>query len=588
MLEPADRLIRRVYWASTGVVGIWLAWAVAWVNIDFDDGYSTVANAQYFLGITADYFWQRGPAMALLLVPAEWLSGWLGLHPFDVRTHHATMALLHLAYLIIVGRLLFQHFGARPQTLVALLAALLTPVFFSYSPFISHDLFPGLLTLLMVRLANGYMVDGLRGRWYGLVLTGAALALIKQTYALVWVAVLVSQAALLATATRGARSPEWRRLGYLAVAAVLSGAMTWVAYAQVLGGSLGTTPFWWRPVEAARLIATLYDSDGGMAANFYPWIYLRNLWAYGVLAATLAIPGCILSLRYGDRMQRSVALVWILLLAAMLLTPLKEVRYLGFLAPLTAWLLVPALQALGRLGPIGRWLPLLLLVDLMNVWPEAMRLRDTHYRDSVIGFLGPLPLASGFTGRVIGERPLSFVSPEPDAWYGDRYHRITHVNLDQIRLLYGYSTDQWRTVAYSSDLTQSDIRAGDYLLLATDIAVRRPPFRPGNSTTLDQNFLLSVARAEPLQLTLMADSYVASSEGQFLLLRARDSRAKPIIASGAVAMSQVNALLGNPGSPPTYQTLAFRLLTVCRQSGCIDLRAPRRAENLGSEARVDR
>lgn len=549
VIEPSDRLIRRLYWFCTAIVGIWLAWATTWVNIDFDDGYSTIANAQYFLGITSDYFWQRGPALALVLVPAEWLAGYLGLHPFDVRPHHASMALIHLVYLVGVGRLLFQHFGARPPSLLALLAALLTPVFFSYAPFISHDLFPGLLTLVMVRLARDFMDNGGRGNWWGLLLTGAALALIKQTYALVWVAVLVSQAILLPAAERSLRTVAARRLGSLALAALLSGAITWVAYALVLSDSLASTPFWWRPIEAARLISTHYDSDGGTAAVFYPWIYLRNFWAYGILAAALIVPGCFLSLRYGDRMQRSVGIVWILLLAAMVLTPFKEVRYLAFLAPLTAWLLVPAIRSLGHLGPVARWLPLLLLLDLANVLPEVMRLQNTYYRDAVIGFLDPLPPASGFTGRVIGERPLSFVSPEPDAWYGDRYHRITHINLEHIRLLYGYPADHWETVAYSSDLTQSDIRAGDYLLLSTDIAVRREPFRPGNTTGLGEAFLLAVARAEPLQLTLRGDNYLTLTEGQFLLLKARGSQAKPIVGSGAMAATAVNALLAQVPQP---------------------------------------
>ena len=572
MFEPSDRLVRRLYWVCTGVVGVWLAWAATWVNIDFDDGYSTIANAQYFLGTTSDYFWQRGPFLALVLVPAEWLSGWLGLHPFDVRLHHGSMALLHLIYLVGVGRLLFQHFGARPQTLVALLAALLTPVFFSYAPFISHDLFPGLLTLAMVKLAHDFMVNGGHARWYGLVLTGAILALIKQTYALVWVAVLISQVVLPSTEARNARIPAAGRVGWLAMAAIASGAITWLGYALVLGESLAATPFWWRPIEAARLISTHYDSDGGTGAIFYPWIYLRNLWAYGILAATLVIPGSLLSLRSGDRMQRSVAIVWILLLAVMLLTPFKEVRYLGFLAPLTAWLLVPALQSLSRLGRVARWLPLLLLIDLANVWPEATRLQDTYYRDAVIGFLDPLPAAHGFTGQIIAERPLSFVSPEADAWYGDRYHRITHVNLDQIRLLYGYSDAQWRTVAYSSDLTQSDIQAGDYLLLATDIAVRKAPFRPGNVTGLGAAFLMSVARAEPLQLALQGERYRAASDGTFLLVRERGVEAMPVIASKHMPVAAINRLYAGGELPASGRIVAFRLLTVCQQSGCADLR----------------
>ena len=65
----------------------WLLLAVLLVHLELDDGYTTIANAQHFLGISDGYFWQRAPLMAWLLVPAEWLAPlpWLRRQNFRPR-----------------------------------------------------------------------------------------------------------------------------------------------------------------------------------------------------------------------------------------------------------------------------------------------------------------------------------------------------------------------------------------------------------------------------------------------------------------------------------------------------------------------
>jgi hypothetical protein len=562
---------RRSFWAVFAAIGAWLLWSALTINIDFDDGYSTIVNSQSLLGITSGYFWQRGPGMAALLMPAEWVADRLHLPAFDVRTHHLLMAALHLLYLLGTWRILVARFGARPEVVVALMAALLTPVFFSYAPFISHDIFPGMLTLLMARLATDYMNGEGRRRWLLLVAVGTGLAVIKQTYALVWVAVLVAQW-LLPEADGSFRTLLQRRKAGLALAALLSGCLTWLIYAAVLADAMPGTPFWLRPLELVVKLSSYYDSEGGVAQVFYPWIYLRNLSAYGILAMALLLPGLYLSLRHGDRLQRSAAIACGMLICAMQATAFKEVRYLAFLAPLFAFMLVPVVAEIWKRRKQYRWALLaILFLDLARSAPEAGRLTSPFYREAVTGFLEPLPLARDFAGKVIVERALSFVSPEADAYFGDRYHRITHVTTDEIRILHDYSDAQWLQVDYATMLDESVVEAGDFLIMATDIAVRRPPFRPGNSTGLHPEFIQATGVAEWIDLELVGGSYTVLATDRrslHLLLRGTGSEAAPIIGSASFDAGAVMTLLALDDTPTRIRVLGFRLLTLCRVSGC--------------------
>ena len=171
-------------------ISLWLFIAAGATDIDYSDGYAAIANAQHFLGLSDGYFGQRGPLMALLLVPAEWAANRLGLHPLDIRPHHFTLALVQVVYLIFVVRILLKEYRDRRSVLVAFLISIPTFIFFSYSPFLSHDIFPGVLFLAMLALAERFAVRPRINVWLALVVTGIAVALVKHTYALCWVAVL--------------------------------------------------------------------------------------------------------------------------------------------------------------------------------------------------------------------------------------------------------------------------------------------------------------------------------------------------------------------------------------------------------------
>ncbi|MEZ5468877.1 MAG: hypothetical protein R3F18_14635 [Lysobacterales bacterium] len=74
-------------------------------------------------------------------------------------------------------------------------------------------------------------------------------------------------------------------------AAILSGLITWLFYAAVLVNPLRHRSFLaatWLQIQA---INHIYDVEGGGWQVFYPWIYLRNVSAYGILAMLLVVPG---------------------------------------------------------------------------------------------------------------------------------------------------------------------------------------------------------------------------------------------------------------------------------------------------------
>ena len=84
--------------------GLALALLVSWqlvaafvVEVEYYDGFDTIANARFFLGDTDVYIINRSPMFALLLVPAQWLRARLDLHPLDVTFDHLTFGALHVA-----------------------------------------------------------------------------------------------------------------------------------------------------------------------------------------------------------------------------------------------------------------------------------------------------------------------------------------------------------------------------------------------------------------------------------------------------------------------------------------------------------
>lgn len=566
-VQAADR----AFMALACALACWLLASLYLVNIEFDDGYATIANSQYFLGLSDYYYWQRGPLMAWLLLPAEWMANLLDLHPLDVRPHHLVTVLLHLGYVAGVWMILRRHHGAGLPALLAFTAAVPTVLFFSYAPFVSHDLMPGLALLWMLLRARTYLLAPSGRDWWLLATVGAAVVLVKQTYAAFWVVVLLAQMTWLPRATEGRR--DWlRRWAALCGAALASACVAWLGYAWVLASSFPDSFWLIRPWLQAQTITRLYeDGAGSISAMFYQRVYLRNLHAYGVLAMALIAPGLWFSLAAKDTLLRSVAVAWILMFLLVLCIPFKEVRYLGFLAPLTAMLIAPGIEALLRLRWNYVWgLVLILAVDLYGVGTEAWRIADPYYRSVVPAFLGALPSASPPPEPVVFVGRLSFVDHVHPAFYGDRYHRITHLVDTQVRDLFRYPRDRLRQVGDPRSLDADDFEPGQILIFSNDFAARVPPIRRDNATTLQPDFAQLLAVAERVELRLEGGQYRLSAASTLptMLLPKAGSGSNPLTAFDRFDAKAVAAMLGIANPPEQLTVLAFRIRALCNLQGC--------------------
>lgn len=559
------RLPERVVRTALLLLGLWLAWAWLQVDIDLDDGYATIANAQYFLGLSDFYAFIRGPLVGLVLVPVEWLASAIGRPPLEVRAHHGLFALVHVAYLVACWRLLLRVQPADWPSALAWLAAIPTVVFFSYAPYLNHDLFPGALALWMVFLAHRFVLEPSGGRWLGLVLLGAALPLIKPPHALVWVAILASEALLLVV-DRAHAGGRWRPQVQLLAAAAASGLLTWVVYAWAIVRNFGDVPFWWRPWELILLHTRVTAGEGTALETIHQGVYLHNLSAYGMLAMALVIPGACLALARSDVLLRRVAIVGLLLLLALLLTPLKEVRYLALLAPFSMLLIAPVLREAAHWKAALALAAAVLVADFALRIPEAMRIAHPWYGRAVAEYFEPLPDGAEFTGTLYMGLPQAFVAPEADAFFGDRYHRITHISIENLVALKRIPIERTRKLAPGAVPPTAQVAPGDYWVMANAFVARSRPFVAGNREGLAQDFNQFLAVAEWLELRPEGTRYVVAGA----------HASSPHLLSGPTGMlagvgsfdaAQVRAVLGVASDLPP-RVLGFRILRLCTLAGC--------------------
>lgn len=553
------------------VLAIWLGLSLLWVGIEFDDGYAAMVNAQYFAGLPADYIWSRGPLLGLLLVPAEWLAHGLDLHPLTVLPHHVIVVSLHLLHAWLVWQLLARSHGIRPESLLAWLATVPCVAFAGQAAFISTDILPGSMLLGMLVLAVRHLQ---RPRWssaIALIGIGCLAASIKHILAALWVAVLLGLAVVLLTERRERRA--WGALGQLVACAAVSAVLTIALYAWALASTYPDAPWWQRPLLQVIDMEAYYAQEGPIASIIFQGVYRRNLWAFGLLACALVLPGLWFSWLSGDRLLRAGVVAWLFMATLLQLVPFKETRYLLVLAPLTALLLVPAIRSLIALRRAYVWPMLALLaIDLTLASGEALRLRQPFYKDQVPAFLADLPPASDPRGQMLMTGYLNFVAPDRWAYFGDRYHRIVHLNISQLAPLLGYPPGRIRRFENLSALTRERFAMGDYLIFVNAAIARVPPIAPDNRTTMPAHFLQFIARAEPIQLRKEGEHYRLASgvpdDQPWMLLRAERGEGNAILSTGAFPVADVLKREALAEAPDLIETTGFRIFTLCDPSGC--------------------
>ncbi len=431
------------YFVTLMIIGLIIIWnfvAAWWVNLDYSDGYASISNAQYFLGQIDSYFAQRAPFYAFFLIPAEIIANLLSLEAFDVRVHHLWMAVLHSFYIISCFYLLQKYSNDDLSAkVIGFFIVLPNVVFFSYAPLISHDIFAGVILLYMLFLTERFFqqktID--MSLLSALMILGTIAAIIKVTFCLIWILIVISQVILLVNRDRQSFQSDFIQQ-FLAffTAACVSAIISWLLYAWSLQ-TWGHVSFLLRPY--AHAVAIIEHFADHQTPPMY--MYIPNLaLGYGFTTFFLIVPGIWLALKSKNPTKKSAAIIWVVGFFIMSMLTYKEVRYLAYLTPMAAFLIIPVIAKMlkWRLGQLI--MIVLAVIDLSRAGMAAAHHFQPFYADSAVTkFLSPINELEA-SQKIILTHVLSFRAPQPSPFVGDVYHRIFHVTEDIIQRLYNFPT----------------------------------------------------------------------------------------------------------------------------------------------------
>ncbi len=549
------------------LVSIWLLACAFLVGGEYGDGYQTIANARYFFGDNPDIFAQRGPLAALVLWPVEAVVTSLKVGAFDVRPYHFYSAVLHSAYLLGCWLLLKRSGEEFVPRIIAFAIAILSVVFYANAPFLSHDIIPGILFLLFIFLCDRWIREPSIGIALLVVLLGMAVVLIKQTFAIFWVSICV-YAALASVFKWHAGSVSYSRMLSLFALAGLSGILSWIGYSWYLGAEVPSVAFLARPLLLIESVSTQYEVGGDLSALF-PWdLYLRNLHNYGVTTVLLLAPGIVLAIRRGGQRQKMIAVCWVFSVLLLQFTSFREVRYLAFLAPLSAMLIAPVV-AIVLMSRAWMW-PLIAVTafdQYRGLTMAASQLSSTAAMD-VARFVGE-PASNG---KLVSSGHLSFAYMADSPMRRDRYHGLFHLTSDQIFRL-NEGEVEVRRVSDPRDLGLMDINAGDRVLFSNRTVVRQPPWEADNSPHKLNELLMASGDALQIDLRRSGDHFVVEGQdGRYVMLvpAAEVGKSMPLIVIGEVPVATIQTAYGDVASD-TLRTVGVVLDTLCQADRCTHL-----------------
>lgn len=546
------------------LISVWLMACALMVGGEFGDGYQTIINARYFFGDSADYYVQRGPLAALVLWPVEAIGGVLNLSPVDVRPYHLYSGLLHSAYLLGCWLLLKRTGQSFVPRSIAFVAAILSVVFFANAPYLSHDLIPGLLFLLLIFLCHRWIHEPTPWLAIQLVLIGTVVTFIKQTYAIFWVALCIYAALAYLLKWKGGGVSARKMLSIFALAG-LSGMLSWVGYGWFIAGELSEVALLERPIILVNLVSLQYITEGDISSLFEWDLYLRNLHNYGIATILMVFPGVVLALRGDDTRSRMVAVCWLISVIVLQLVGFKEVRYLAFLAPLSAILILPVITIVLRSRAL---LPVLLAIVLVDQYRgltmAAAQLTSTPGMN-VTRFVGE----AGSNGKFVSSADFSFIFMADSPIRRDRYHGIFHLTSDHLHRLHEGHVDV-RKVQDPRDLGVVGIEPGDRILYSNRTVVRRPPWGDSNVPYGIEKLIMCSGDATVINLERSDKQFqIQGHNGKYVMLipRAESGKQMPLIATGELTIAQIESVYGDIASD-NLQVLGVVIDVLCQADRC--------------------
>lgn len=416
---------------------LWLIYSACNLDIEYFDGYDAILNSYYFSGDSSLYIAYKAPLMGLLLVPAHILNLLFSFSPLDLQIYHFEMALIHILYLIAIFLLLEKREGKNCAVALAFAASIPNFVFFSYAPFINIDIYPGLIFIVMIISADKFTNNMNTKYWLSLVISGVIASLIKPTYGIFWFAIICAYILMFSPGL--SREKKKRQiLMFLIAGAFLSLVLYWIIMCFVMKNNFPMVIWILKPWEQIRTMTVANDQQG-----FFPWwIYLRNFPFYGIITTLLIIPGLILGFRSKNTFNQLNAICWIISFIILHLFFLREVRYIAFLAPLSAFIIIAPVKYIIEKKPFYLFpIILILMVDLFFSAKEAFRITGDFYQKSQLkSFLAALTDSGTHDlkheSSFIMNNFLCFIPPGEKTFAGDRFHRKFHFGPYHLKVLY--------------------------------------------------------------------------------------------------------------------------------------------------------
>lgn len=558
-----DPKIDRWFLIAWVFLSIWILSCAFLVQGEYGDGYQTIVNSRYFFADSAVVYVHRGPLAAVTLWPVELVVQAFDFDALDVRPYHVFSGLLHSAYLLLCWLLLRRAPGTTGARLLAFASAIISVVFYAYAPYLSHDILPGLFFLAMIFLGHRWLEkQDPRDAAY-LVLLGFSITLIKQTYAIFWVTIIAY--ALIAWLRKwdGGRITI-RKCLTLALLAVASAVLSWLGYALFVGAELPDAPLLVRPIVLMNAISAPYKE--GTDHLFPGDLYLYNLPNYGIAAVLMIIPGLVIAFRGSNAQQRMIATCWVLSVLIIQAIGFREIRYLAFLAPLTAMLIVPVAQRLLTKKATALAIIAIILLDQSRGLTVAAEQITTASRTNVSRFIN----APRGEGNIYSSYLLSFIYDASSPLQRDRYHGIYHLTPLLMHGLFE-SREAIAIIEDPREFGLAEIATGDRVYFSNFDMARRPPWQKGNVPVDIENFLMVSGDIETIQLELNNGVYEREdNDGSYVMFIPTENvePRMPVISQGVLATDVAATLFGDLQGRRQLEAKVVMIRALCQADAC--------------------
>jgi len=330
------------------------------------------------------------------------------------------------------------------------------------------------------------------------------------------------------------------------------------------GAEAPDSNFFTRPLMLIAAISSQYGDqmEGAFAAD----LYLRNLHNYGIAAMLLVLPGVVLAIRGQDSRLRLVAICWVVTVIAMQLIGFREARYLAFLAPLTAMLIVPVVDLVLRQRAAAVLLVILLALDQSRGLSTATQPLVASSDMNVVGFFN----AVESNGRIMSSRVLNFVYDAQSPLSRDRYHGIYHLTPSLIERLHS-GTATVAEIPDPAELGQAGILDGDRVYYSNNALIRSPPWSDSNEPNDLANYLLVAGDAINVRLQRRDQGFEReNNDGSYLLFLPVPSvgAQMPVISSGFIDHGTARRIYGATEGRGYIDAMVVEIKAVCQRDSC--------------------